>query len=284
MTEQSQPDGSEQNADVVHSIKGFNHDWTCRGFQFTPGQAYEHDGAIKLCESGFHAVAGHPLEVFMHYPPGTSRYAEVAQSGTLLRTNGGKITSSKIAIGVELHLHEIIERAVKWALDHAKGKSSVAIDARSVASTTDARGAVRVTGYQGIAGATGVWSVANATGAWGIAGATGDWGAASATGDQSAAVTTGTDSASNATGARSAAMSMGRKSSASAIGNHSVAVATGLQGRVMGRKGCALFLVHRDPYSGKILHTWSGIVGRDGIKPDVWYTLDDHGQPVEATP
>lgn len=60
------------------------------------------------------------------------------------------------------------------------------------------------------------------------------------------------------------------------------ASATGHSGRVMGAAGCALFLVCSDPNDGKILHAWAGISGSDGIKPDVWYTLDSTGKPVEA--
>lgn len=56
--------------------------------------------------------------------------------------------------------------------------------------------------------------------------------------------------------------------------------ATGGQGRAAGKEGCALFLIERDE-SWKIVNVWAGIVGRDGIKPDVFYTLID-GRPVEV--
>jgi hypothetical protein len=50
----------------------------------------------------------------------------------------------------------------------------------------------------------------------------------------------------------------------------------------MGKDGNALFLVERDD-EWQIMAVWSGIVGRDGIKPDTWYTLRN-GSPVEVTP
>ncbi len=48
-----------------------------------------------------------------------------------------------------------------------------------------------------------------------------------------------------------------------------------------GKTGNALFLVYRDLNTYDILHAWAGIVGRDGIKPEVWYVLGANGKPVE---
>jgi hypothetical protein len=99
---------------------------------------------------------------------------------------------------------------------------------------------------------------------------TGYQGAASATGDQGAA---------SATGYRGAASATGNRGAASATGYQGAASATGDQGAAMGADGNALFLVEREAYTGRILHAWAGVVGRDGIKPLTWYTLRD-GKPV----
>ena len=96
------------------------------------------------------------------------------------------------------------------------------------------------------------------------ASATGVHGAASATGDQGAASATGVQGAASATGVQGAAMS------------------SGYGGRVHGNDGNAIFLVERNEY-GKIIAVWAGIAGRDGIKPDTWYSLRN-GQPVEVSP
>ncbi len=52
--------------------------------------------------------------------------------------------------------------------------------------------------------------------------------------------------------------------------------------RAIGLNGSPLFLVHRDPETGDIEHAWAGIAGRDGIKPQTWYTLSKEGRPYEV--
>jgi hypothetical protein len=72
------------------------------------------------------------------------------------------------------------------------------------------------------------------------------------------------------------------RSAASSTGYQSAAMSSGYEGRVMAAKGCAMFLVFRND-SYDIVHAWAGIAGRDGIKPEVWYTLNSNGQPVEVS-
>ena len=51
-------------------------------------------------------------------------------------------------------------------------------------------------------------------------------------------------------------------------------------GKVRGIDGSALFLAERDS-DGRIVNVWAGIAGRDGIKPDTFYTLKE-GKTVEV--
>jgi hypothetical protein len=242
--------------EVIESVKGFSLDWKCRGFRFELGKTYEHQGKVKACASGFHACEN-PLDVFGYYSPGTSRFATVKQSGILARHGDDtKIASAKITIEAELKLPDLIDRAVKWVFAHAKP-----------ADTKHAEG------YQSAASSTGYQSAASSTGYRS---------AASSTGYRSAASSTGYQSAASSTGYRSAASSTGYQSAASSTGDQSAAMSSGLEGRAMGAKGCALFLVYRDPYSYDIKKVWAGIAGENGIKPLTWYTLDKNGNPAEA--
>ena len=226
---------------MTKAIKGFNKDWTCRDFQFAPGGTYETPGPVKACENGFHAIEGHPFEVFGYYPPGTSRYAEVTLGGDMAREDGGdsKVAAQRIKIGAEILLGDLVSRAVEYVVSRAKM----------------ARG-----------------SAAKADGA-----------AAQASGTQGAAQASGNRGAAQASGTQGAAQASGPYGASQALGEASTALASGCGGKVSGKVGCALFLVYRNPSTGTILHAWAGIVGRDGIKPDTFYTLNRDGQPVPTT-
>jgi hypothetical protein len=237
------------------AYKGFDRDLRCRGFQYEIGKTYEHTGSLEVCQSGFHSCE-HPLDVFNYYPPSTSRFAQVEAHGAMKRHDADtKVCSAKITITAELHLHELIAQAVQWVFDRATPENTE-----------------RATGYQGAASATGNQGAASATGNQGAASATGYQGAASATGYRGAASATGYQGAASATGYRGAA---------SATGNQGAAMSCGYEGRVSGKQGCALFLTERnDDY--EIIAVWAGIVGRDGVEPNIFYTLKN-GKPVAVS-
>ncbi len=240
---------------VVQSIKGFDGNLACRGFQYEPGKTYEHAGSVQACASGFHActLEQHPLAVFGYYPPACSRYCLVEQSGTIHSDDDIKIASAKITIGLELSLSELTVKAIEWVFSRAKkAEGTSATGDQGAASATGDQGAASATGYQGAASATGYQGAASATGGQGAASATGRYGAASATGGQGAASATGYQGAASATGEKSTAMACG----------HS--------GKVKAAIGNALFALERDD-DWNIVSTASGIVGRDGLEPDTFY-------------
>ena len=199
---------AEAAPETIRTIKGLNKDLTCLDFQFEINKTYTHDQPIKVCESGFHSIEGHPLVVFGFYPPASSVYHDAEAAGPFNRDgDGAKIASAKITIQAEIALPALIQRAIDWVFSRSKPE--------------------------------------------GAASSTGDYGAASSTGLQGAASSTGLQGA---------------------------AMAIGFSGRVMGTPGNALFLVHRAD-DGTITHAWAGIVGQNGIDPNVWYSLGSDGHP-----
>mgnify|MGYP001005705529 CR=1 FL=1 len=141
----------------VPAIKGFNSDLTCRGYKFEVGKTYSVDGPIKACNNGFHACPEHPFDVFEFYPPARSIYHTVEQSGELDESHRPqKLASASITIGVQISVHDLIARAVKFVFDRAKpSKGSTCDEESGAASSTGARGAASSTGKQSVAMATG---------------------------------------------------------------------------------------------------------------------------------
>lgn len=158
-------DQGSKAPEVITSYKGFDNDLKCRGHQFEVGQTYEIDGEIIACERGFHACE-HPLNVFSYYPPATSRFAVVTQSGAISRHGDDtKIASARITVEAEIKLPELIQAAVKWVFDRANWKDGpVATGDNECATASGTRGAATASGTQGAATASGEYSVAMASG------------------------------------------------------------------------------------------------------------------------
>ena len=97
---------------VIKTYKGFNKDMTCRDFQYEEGKEYETDKA-EACECGFHA-SEYPLDVFCYYPPGTSVYHEVEQSGEMDTSESDKVASTKIKIGARIDIAGIVKAAISY--------------------------------------------------------------------------------------------------------------------------------------------------------------------------
>ena len=219
---------------TITAYKGFNLDMTCRGYQFKVGETYTHAAAVEACKSGFHSCEN-PLDVFGYYPPSVSAYCRVQASGEISRhADDSKIASGVLHVQARITLPDLITRAFEWVRDHCSPATSE-----------------HATGYQS---------------------------ASSATGDQSASSATGYQSASSATGYRSASLTTGPGGSSEitpdrdAKSFHAVAIATGYQSRARAPKGSAIVLVERND-EGEIIAIKASLVGKNGVKPDTWYTL-----------
>lgn len=205
--------------EVVVAYKGFDSDWTCRGFQYEVGKTFEHDGDVAACESGFHACE-YPLHVLRYYKPSQSVFAVVEQSGKLSRhEEDSKIASSKLTVTAQIDLAGLIKAAIKYTMDRCtpadcgvskEANTSVVAQEKNESAT-----------------------------------ASGNYGAATASGEKSAAM------------------------------------ASGRNCKAKGVNGAALFLVYRDAELN-VLHAKALIAGRDGIKADTFYLLNELGEAVEA--
>jgi hypothetical protein len=280
---------------VTTAFKGFDKEWKCRGYQYEVGGSYEHKGSVEACSSGFHACE-YPLDVFGYYAPNDSRFAAVELSGELSRHgDDSKIAAAKIMVKAELKIPELVARAIDFIMARIESTKEVN-EERSHASNTGNQSAASNTGYRSAASNTGDYSAASNTGDYSAASNTGDYSAASNTGyrsaasntgDYSAASNTGNQSAASNTGDYSAASNTGDYSAASVGGKHSVAMASGFEGKAKAAEGSAIVLCYRDEDAegddyGRIVHIKAVIAGRDGIKPDTWYTLGADGEFVEV--
>ncbi len=77
------------------------------------------------------------------------------------------------------------------------------------------------------------------------------------------------------------AATTGDWANAATTGKHAVAAALGIEAKAKASEGGAIVLVHRTD-SGDLLHIRASKVGENGIKPDVWYSLDESGAFVEV--
>ena len=99
------------------NYKGFDKDLKCKGFQYEIGKEYECESA-KACEKGFHACE-RPLDVLVYYPPATSRYCEVEQSGEMsTNSDDSKVASTKIKIGAEIGIPGLVRAQIEYTRAH----------------------------------------------------------------------------------------------------------------------------------------------------------------------
>ena len=254
----------EENKEII-AYKGFNQDWTCRGYQYEVGKTYVHKGDVKAYRSGFHACE-YPLDVLSYYSPAVSKFAVVKMSGeTSKDSDDTKIASAKITIETEINLPEMVKKAVEWI----KGK--VDWDAAKVSNTGDWSAATN-TGYRSAATNTGDWSVATNTSSRS---------AATDTGNRSVATNTGYQSVATNTGDWSVATNTGNRSVAEVSGEQSIAVALGWQSKAKASIDGAIVCVYRND-DGELIHIKASKVGENNIKADTWYTLDEFGEFIEV--
>ena len=232
--------------EVIKSYKGFNRDMTCNpdgvSFQYEEGKEYEENYA-EACECGFHACEM-PLDVFSYYPPGTSVYHEVEQSGKISRKeDDSKVASTKIKIGARLDIAGLVKAQIEYVKkctnnEHTDPEHATAGD--SGAATAGDSGAATAGNYG--------------------AATAGNYGAATA-GDSGAATA----------GNYGAATSRGK----SEVGTNGLAVARGNNVKVKGGIGSILVIAEENTSNYDIADWKAVIVDGENVKADTWYRLKD---------
>ena len=106
----------KSNTKAIQSYKGFDQNLRCRGEQFTIGETKSLEGEIKPCEHGYHACE-EPFKVFDYYPPTSSRYCEVEQSGDMKR-EGDKIASRTIKVKTEIGIPGLVKAQIEYVKAH----------------------------------------------------------------------------------------------------------------------------------------------------------------------
>ena len=247
---------TEENKEII-AYKGFDKNWKCRGYQYEIGKTYEHEGKVEACESGFHSCEN-PLDVLAYYDISSgSKYALVKASGEISRNDNSdtKIASSKITIEVELNIHELLKSGFEWVMNKIFAKHKQALNDQSTAATS---------------------------GHLSTAATSGDQSTAATSGHLSTAATSGYLSTAATSGHLSTAATSGYRSTAIASGKNSVAIAFGSEAKSKAVDGSAIVCCYFDN-SGELIHIRASKVGKNGIKPSTWYTLDEKGDFVEVS-
>ena len=94
----------------MKGYKVFNHDWTCRGFQYSVGKTFEEDVIPSCCEKGFHFCT-ELKDCFSYYcfDP-LNKIAEIEALGEIdTEATGKKHCTNKIKIVREISREEVLK-------------------------------------------------------------------------------------------------------------------------------------------------------------------------------
>ena len=250
----------------MKAYKGFNKDMTCHGFQFEEGKTYEHEGEVKLCESGFHACED-PLDIFAYYGPANSEFHEVELDGVSNeRKDDTKVVAKKITIGARLGIDKIIKACIEFRFSKLE-KELKNLGDKGAASNSGDKGAASNSGYKG---------AASNSGHGGAASNSGDGGAASNSGYKGAASNSGYGGAASNSGDWGAAFNSGDWGAAETSGKHSIAMSVGYDSKARGALGTWIVLAERDEWDGAgypIKDVRAFKIDGEQVKADTWYKL-----------
>ncbi|MDD5353414.1 MAG: hypothetical protein PHS93_09660, partial [Candidatus Omnitrophica bacterium] len=226
-------------------------------------------------ENGFH-FCENPIDIFNYYPPNESVYHEVVGSGQVSRDDSdSKIAVSKIKIGVDVGLKEIIQNGIKFIFERVKfTKENTTTGYQSGSQATGDQSGSQATGNRSGSQATGNRSGSQATGDRSGSQATGNRSGSQATGDQSGSQATGDQSGSQATGDQSISSTCGSYSNSSVVGKQSVACGLGYKNKAKATKDSWIVLAERN-VNGEIINLKSAKIDGKKMKENTWYEIVD---------
>ena len=246
----------------MKAYKGFNRDMTCRGYQFEEGKTYEHQGDVKLCESGFHACE-EPMDCLRYYDPCESVYHEVELEGVSdERKEDTKVVGKKIRIGERMSIKSIVKASIEYVFAMCKNAEN-----RDYASGGASRQA-----------ASGDWSRQAASGYASRQAASGDDSCQAASGDWSLQAASGDGSCQAASGGASRQAASGDGSRQETTGKNCVMMSAGHAGKAKGKIGSWIVLTEWKKGAPNVV---SKQIDGEEVKEDVWYTLRN-GKFVEV--
>ena len=264
----------------MKAYKGFNRDMTCRGYQFEEGKTYEHQGDVKLCESGFHACE-EPMDCLRYYDPCESVYHEVELEGVSdERKEDTKVVGKKIRIGERMSIKSIVKASIEYVFSMCKNAEN-----RDYASGDGSRQAA--SGYASLQAASGGASRQAASGDWsrqaasGYASrqaASGDDSCQAASGDWSLQAASGDGSCQAASGGASRQAASGDGSRQETTGKNCVMMSAGHAGKAKGKIGSWIVLTEWKKGAPNVV---AKQIDGEEVKEDVWYTLRN-GKFVEV--
>jgi hypothetical protein len=103
---------------IVEGWKGFDSDFSCRGFKFEVGKEYGEKEA-KICNSGFHFCTD-PIDVFSYYflddDGNFKRFAKVEGWGKIDKeeSEDSKVCSTNIKINRELSFKNFLKLSIEY--------------------------------------------------------------------------------------------------------------------------------------------------------------------------
>ena len=282
------------------AYKGFNADWTCRGFQFEVGKTYEHEGDVRICGEGFHACEN-PMDVWRYYGPFDVKYAVVSLEGETDKESKGdsKIAAGKITIEAELSAGEFVKKCVDWLISATKGASEDGGRSTRIGSSGD-HAQIGSSGYYTKIGSSGRFTRIGSSGHGAQIGSSGHGARIGSSGEYAQIGSSGDHAhiGSSGHGARIGSSGYGARIGSSGYytqigssgeyaqigssgddtkidvsGEGSVVASAGCNSKVRGQEGTWVSLAEYDE-NGDCKGFASGCIGKDGLKHDVWYKAE----------